>query len=113
MSRVFIVQDQLSRDQRTGETRRRFPQVDTLQPLGDIVYVIDQRVNSFDTAKAQEDIRDRLEDITEDDYIVLIGTTLLCSLALAYASHMLDGNVRILQWSTRESKYLEMNLRTF
>ena len=108
MSKVFLVQEPLKRDER-GEVVPRI-NYNTLRPYGDVEFLFewgelkDADVLT-DTDRYLDTLRDKLAEFCDDDYLVLMGNPALCSMAMAIAAEMNDGVVNMLDWLRNERRY--------
>lgn len=105
MSKVFIVQNQKRRDPMTREYVAKFDVSPALQ-YGTLVELLDNNASPFYPERVHVDLRERLVDFSDDDYILCIGNPILIAMAFAVAADFNEGRVKVLQWSTQERRYI-------
>jgi hypothetical protein len=106
-SRVFIPQEPRRRDE-NGDFKPlydlspalKFGQLEVLLPHGPIL---------LDTKLMVEGLRSKLANITERDYILLIGDPVACSIVVAIASKFTGGKLRLLKYDRAERLYGVVN----
>jgi hypothetical protein len=104
MTRVFVLVDQKQRDRRTNELVSKFD-FSSASRYGELVFVVDPSLRSRDP-EVSEQLRDGLEDITDDDYILPIGSPVIILLAGVHAA-LAEANItrlNILEWEWDREK---------
>jgi hypothetical protein len=116
MGRVFIVQEPLKKDPASGLVVPRI-NYGTLRPYGDIQFLFQWGDFKDDDALDNAapivwQLRAKLHDFRDDDYIVPLGNPAVIGMAVAIAAECNNGFVRILDWIRDESRYrlIEMDL---
>jgi hypothetical protein len=106
-SRVYIVQEPLRRT-----PNGVIPRIDysTLTPFGKLEFLftwgeIKDEDALLNTSRFVEQLRDRLDDFDDDDYLVCLGNPVLVGLAIAVAAECNNGRVRVLDWMRNSGKY--------
>lgn len=97
MSKVYIIVDQQHRDRATGEMTSRFD-FSSAERYGELVFMLPANTSARDP-EANEELADQLTELTNDDYILPVGSPVLILLVGAYAS--LNQNIdklNILEW---------------
>ena len=104
MSKVYVVQIQQQWDD--GRTTL-LPKFD-LRPaekFGELVYLLGPDDVPFESEAAVTKLKERLDDITDDDFILLIGNPCFIGWACAIAAGRLGGKIKLLQWAKRDRDY--------
>lgn len=57
------------------------------------------------------EMRQKLQDITPEAFIMMIGDPIAIGAAVATAASILGGNVKCLKWSRRNRRYLVIDMR--
>lgn len=73
------------------------------ESFGEIVYLTTPGNNPV-TQAAIDDLINKIDDITEQDYILLTGDVVLLGIALGEMAMRLD-TIRVLRWDGREKTY--------
>jgi len=103
--RVFVVQNQ----HRWSDSENRFvPKFDftPAQEFGGIEFILGPTAGPFDTDSILITIHESLRDFRSDDYLLLVGNPVLIGLCVAIAAQQTGGDVRMLQWSGKNRKYM-------
>lgn len=58
-----------------------------------------------------QEMKNKLRDMTHQDYVMMIGDPLAIGAAVATAAAILDGKVKCLKWSRRNRRYLVVEMR--
>lgn len=101
MSRVFIPYNPLQRDRRTGELVERLDARGKAkaEQYGELVFLFSPNVKPFNTEPLIKELREKLADFSEDDYVLMIGNPIIMSLVSTVASDASDGPIKFLQWT--------------
>lgn len=102
--RVFIVQQTLGKDRRTG-LLKPVHDYSPAQDFGDIQVLLTPTANPKRPASILEDLWEKLADYGDDDYILCAGNPILIGWATAIAAGFNNGFVRMLQWNNRAGEY--------
>lgn len=89
---VWIVNDSLKFDYKLAEAFGRLNRL----TMGN--------VNIFDPTRVIWDVRDRMEDFNEKDYLLLSGPALLCIVAVNEALRRVQV-LKLLVWGAKENNY--------
>jgi hypothetical protein len=103
MSRVFVIQNQHRMNNGTLQ-----PKFD-LQPaekFGELHYLLSPTARPFSSEHVIGELRDKLRDITCEDYLLLIGNPILIGFAVAIASWITGGKIKVLQWDGKLRAYI-------
>lgn len=104
MPRVFIVQRPMRKDDK-GQLWDRFD----LQPAttyGELVELLTPTANPFNPPHIIDELHEKLETFSDEDYLVLIGNPVLIGWCVAIAAYYNDGRVTCLQWSGSNHRYI-------
>jgi hypothetical protein len=104
MSRVFVVQQTMSKDRRTGLLSPRFDMTPA-EEFGDIVCLLTPNAKPFNPVPVIEELREKLIDFSDDDYLLCAGSPILIGWATAIAAYNNEGRVAMLQWSGINKSY--------
>lgn len=112
MSRVFIVQQPLQRDRKTGELRKKFD-TSPANMFGELIELLSPSAQPFTDPGIIEDLSTGLRDFADDDWLLCIGSPVLIGWATAIAAHHNGGRVQMLQWHGLDEEYIPVkaNLR--
>lgn len=115
MSKVFVVQSTHRWD---DEAKMLVPKFDVgpAREYGHLVFLLGSNAAPFNSAPVIEELKHKLSEITEQDYLLLMGNPALIGFAATIAANTLGGKLRLLQWSGKERRYLVVegeNLFTF
>jgi len=105
MSRVFVVQNQHRWDR---ERQTFIPKFD-LTPAaeyGELVYLLSPTAAPFTPDPVLGELRDKLADFNDGDYLLLVGNPMLIGFATAIAASANNGHVNLLQWSGKDRRYI-------
>lgn len=97
MSRVFIVQNQMRRssDNSGMESRYNF---NPAREYGTLKFLLGPSAGPFNPNSVITELREKLADFSDDDYLVLVGNPCLIGWAVAIAADANGGNLKLLQW---------------
>lgn len=104
MGRVFVIQRQMQLDRERNEFVDRFD-LTPAEEYGELVYLLNSTAAPWKTDTILIDLEEKLQDFTEDDFLLLVGNPVLIGLATAVASSKVD-RVSFLQWSGKDRRYL-------
>lgn len=105
MSRVFVVQNQ----HRWDRDRQRFlPKFDLTpaEEFGELTDLLSPTAAPFNPEPVLKELREKLADFGDDDYLLLVGNPVLIGFATAVAASANDGRVNLLQWSGKDRRYI-------
>lgn len=111
-SRVFVVQEPLKMEAGVPVPRIN---LGTLKPYGEVIFLFQWSDFKEDDAFEDSDsivreLREKLEDFTDDDYIVPLGNPAMIGLAIAVAADCNHGKVRVLDWMRERGRYRLINM---
>jgi len=115
MSRVFVVQNQQRKNKDTGKLYPAF-NISPAEQFGTIIYLLGpnarpfERVSSdfpeFEATRILREMKMKLRDYSDEDYLLLIGNPCFIGFAVALAAAVNKGKVRVLQWHGISKKYI-------
>lgn len=109
MPKVYVVQEPLKRNQATGRMEP-FMNIAKAAVYGDLEVVLGPHLSVLSTAPTIHELRLKLESITRDDYLVLIGDTVAIGLATAIALDNTGGVLNILKWNRDSKSYIKLKV---
>ena len=112
MAVVYVIQKQMRYDDRRKGLVSRF-NLEPARQYGDLVFLLAATADPFNPEPVLEILRERLEPVTADDYLLLVGNPCLIGWATAIAADRTDGRVNLLQWHARERRYLDVRANVF
>lgn len=107
MRKVFVVQRQLKWDDAHEQLIPKFD-LTPAQEFGELVYLLGPSASPFSPGPVLKELREKLEGITSEDYVLLIGNPSLIGWAVAVAASKTDNVIRMLQWCNRSHVYREV-----
>ena len=108
MSRVFIVQNQHRWDTRVEAFVPKFD-FTRAEKYGELVSLLSPTAAPFNPRSILDELRTKLRDYGDDDYLLLIGNPMLIGYTVAIAADINDGRVNLLQWSGSEKGYIAVH----
>lgn len=109
MGSVFVVQNQ----HRWDAGKQQFVPKFNLAPAeeyGELVDLLSPTASPFRPQSVLDEIREKLADYGDEDYLLLVGNPILLGLSVAIAAMANDGRINLLQWSGREQKYIAVEV---
>lgn len=110
MSKVFVVQD--TRRYEAGA----YVSAHDLTPAeqyGELIYLLSPTAAPWKPEGIITELWDKLEDFSDDDYLLMVGNPVLIGLATAVACDVNKGRVRFLQWHGRSQSYTPVEAQVF
>jgi hypothetical protein len=62
------------------------------------------------TNSVLDEMSEKLLEVTEEDYILMVGSPVMCAIAVAYMSEELNGKVNFLQWDGLRKRYFPITI---
>lgn len=111
MGKVYVVQNQHRMNAKTGTLEPKF-NFSSAEKYGEISYLLSPSARPFSPEHVISELHDKLRDFRDDDYLLLIGNPCLIGFAVAVASDINSGHVKVLQWNGSKGEYIaiEANL---
>ena len=95
-SKVYVLIDQKQRDRLTGEMVSKFD-FSSAERYGELIFLLASNASPRDP-DANGELANGLAEITDDDYILPVGSPVLILLAGAYAALADVTRLNILEW---------------
>jgi hypothetical protein len=105
MSRVFVVQDQMHLDPASNILKPKFD-MSSAARHGALITLLSPTARPFRPEYVIAELRQKLADFCDDDYLLLIGNPCLIGFCVAIAARANSGRVRVLQWDGRQRAYV-------
>lgn len=103
-ARVFISHEPLKRGE-GGRVVSAFP-LSKVQRYGDIVFLVGwSELQSMSANEILWRMRERLRDFSDQDYLLLVGSSRTFAPAIMAANEINDGRCRLLTWNRGEETY--------
>ncbi len=85
--------------------------ISACEEFGTIVELVSSSAKPW-TQSVVNEIRNTLlqYSVHSDDYVLLLGSPAMCSLAVAQMADILDGTVNMLQWDGRRGRYFPIQV---
>lgn len=104
MGIVFVAQVPHKLDRESGELRPL--DLSAAREWGDLRVILTPGANPFTSASAiVDDLHAALKDMTDEDYLILVGNPAIMGWMAAIASQYTEGRLRVLQWHGRQHRY--------
>ncbi len=107
MSRVFVVQNTQRMNEKTGALEAKFDMT-SAERFGTLTYLLSPTARPFTPGPIIKQLHEKLEDFTDDDFLLLIGNPCLIGFVVAIASSYNQGRVSVLQWDGRKREYVSV-----
>jgi hypothetical protein len=99
--RVFVVQEPLYKDNRSGEIRQKFS-LEPAKDFGDLVYVLNWSDPSELSAQQMLwKVRRELETFHRQDYLLMVGNPTAMALCAVIAAEETEGCFQLLYWDNK------------
>lgn len=109
MPRIFIPQIPMRWDEAL-QRHRQFFSFASIENLGEKVVLFDPDTQPHAVALMAKQIRSKMIDFTDEDYLVCIGDPTLIA-ACAIAASRVSPVVRLLKWDKQTSSYLKLEYK--
>lgn len=106
--KVYVVQKQQRFDARSGDLVPRYDTINRAAQYGEMEYLLSPTAGPFRSESIIAELKEKLKNFTDQDYLVLIGNPCLIGWAVAIAAQRSGGKVNLLQWSGRNDSYVEI-----
>lgn len=110
--RVFVVQQHVRWDKERQELVPKFD-LEPAAEYGELEFLLTPNAAPFNSAPIIRELREKLADFCDDDYLLLVGNPCLIGFASAVAADWNDGRVKFLQWSGKDQKYIPVEAELF
>ena len=78
--------------------------------FGDIEYLLGPRAAPWNLKPVIDELEQKLVDFNDDDYLLCMGNPVLMCVAASIALLSNDGRAKMLQWSGKDRKYIEVEV---
>ncbi len=112
MNKVYVVQNQHSKNRVTGKMEQRFD-LTPAEDYGELEFLLEPTDIPFQSVQVIDKLHTKLADFTEEDYLLLIGNPCLIGWSVAIAAQFSGGRVKLLQWHTQSRSYILVDGRVF
>ena len=104
MAKVYITQDVLVR-MPDGKFERKFD-LSSAEQYGGLVALIGSGQSAVSSVPIMRQLRERLRDFSDDDFLVMLGDPSIMAGAAMVASQYNNGRVKVLKWDRRSAQYI-------
>lgn len=112
MPKVFVIQNPHQGDGHGG-MKPKFD-LSSATEFGELVYLLGPGTKPFEpNDRVIDELREKLSQFGDDDYLLLIGNPALIGFATAIAADFNDGRVSMLQWTATQGRYVPIRARLF
>lgn len=109
---VYVVQNQHKYDKESGKLVEKFD-LSTAKQYGELEYLLSPKAQPFNPGPVIEELHDKLQNFTQEDYLLLVGNPCLIGFAVAIAVEYASGSVNLLQWSGTKQEYIPVKAQVF
>lgn len=110
MSIVYVVQNHASYNKKTGSMEPRFD-LSPAEKFGELVFLLSPINVPSKSEEAIAELRKKLCNFSDDDYLLLIGNPCFIAWCGAIAADVNDGKVAMLQYNGSKQKYYVIRAR--
>lgn len=105
LPRVFVVQKQM---RWSAEKKDLVPKFDlsTAEEYGKLEFLLSPSAAPFNSEPIIAELKEKLKTYSDNDYLLLIGNPALIGFVVAIASQINNGNVKLLQYSGKDRRYI-------
>ena len=107
MSKVYVVQSTRKRDQRDGSFKPKFD-LEPAKTWGELVELVSPTAKPFNAQVLIDEMREKLKDFSDEDYLLPIGNVTIISMAVTLAQEQNNGRVKLLQWSGTNQSHVSI-----
>ncbi len=109
---VFIVQKHMKYDDQKEQFVPKFD-VSSARQFGNVEFLLSPTANPFNPNWIIDELHNKLQNFSSEDYLLLVGNPCLIGMVVAIAAYYSGGRVRLLQWSGKDQKYVEIDITLF
>lgn len=110
MGRVFVVQNQHCWSREHQEFRPKFD-MSSAEEFGELIYLLSPTASPFRSDNIIAELHDHLHDYGPEDHLLLVGNPALIGFCVGIAAHYSGGDVSLLQWSGKDSRYIKISAK--
>jgi len=107
MPKVYIVQEMMVKD-KDNKTMKPMHRFGAGAKYGELVVVLPHSELGLQLDSTVSTIKEKLKDITEDDYLILVGNPIAMAIAATVAARKTGGKLKTLQWDKRYKLYVPL-----
>lgn len=78
--------------------------------FGELCELLPADMTPFRPLQALEALHEKLQDFSDNDYLLMIGNPILMGMAFTVAASYNHGRVRALQWNRKKQRYIEIKI---
>lgn len=108
---VYVIQKQMHFDADKGELVPRFD-LSSAEQFGQIEYLLSPGAKPEKVDLLVKELKVKLKNFSEDDYLLLVGNPILIGIASAIASSNC-GTINFLQWFGKTQSYVPIKANIF
>lgn len=101
---VYVIQNHASYDHKTGLMAPRYD-LSPAEEYGELEFLLSPISVPNKPMEVIETLRKKLQDFSDDDYLLLIGNPCFIAFSCAIAADINDGRVSLLQYNGARKKY--------
>lgn len=109
---VYIVQEPMIRDIATGQMVSQFDFRNVLEYGDPIICLPNGRV-ALNPAPTVQQLKDKLRNFSDDDYLVAVGDPSAIAIASAVACNNNMGRMKLLKWDKNHKRYIMVAIELF
>lgn len=103
---VYVVQRATYRQGNVLKDKYDLSPAETFGPL---VELLEPNTKPFNTEPIIDQLYEKLDSFSDDDFLICIGNPILLSLAVSVAVDINDGRVKLLQWNGHKKTYVPVD----
>lgn len=77
---------------------------------GELHFLLGPQARPFSPDSVLPELHEKLSEIQENDYLLLIGNPALIAFVACIAADYCDGELNLLQWSGKDAKYIPIKI---
>lgn len=104
MPTVYVIQNHARHNKATGMMEPKYD-LSPAEKFGDLKFLLSPVTVPNAPKRVIATLRDNLQDFSDDDYLLLIGSPVFIGWAVAIAADINDGTVAMLQYSRPRKTY--------
>ena len=109
MAVVYVPQEPMKRDQKTGQWAQAFD-LSPAKKFGDIKVLLPHGSLPIDINPMIDNLKESLKDFSDDDYLLAIGNPTAMVMAGMVASNNNSGKINMLYWDSKIKDYINVKI---
>lgn len=109
---VYVVQNHTKYNRDTGIYEPVFD-LSPAASYGPLIFLLSPSAAPWSGQSIVADLHAGLADFSDDDYLLMVGNPVLCSMAAAIASDRNEGRIKFLQWHGKDRRYIPIEVQLF